>query len=318
MHVCLNGAFYGLDSMEPMEELRGLIDRHAKMQKQPTILGGLTIYKVERPTLPTESVYSPRLCVVVQGAKAISLGGRTFDVDDRQYFIATVDLPVSASIARATDEAPHLAFTLDLERDEIAAILPDMAPLETTSRDTGFAVSQHSNEILQASLRLIGLLDRPDDIAVMATLIKRELYYRLLQGEHGALLRQFATHGTNLAQIGRASNWIKEHFEEPMSIKMLAEIAGMSVTSFHRHFRAVTLMTPLQYRALIRLQEARKRLLLNNTNARIVGFEVGYDSQTQFTREYRRLFGRPPAADAFALGRDANRPGRKSTGHQSE
>lgn len=292
--------------MEPSMQLRELISRHAAVQKQTTEVQGLTLYRVDRPTLPTDTVYSPRICMVLQGKKTIRLGEQVFSVDSSQYFIATVNLPVSARIEQADPASPHLALSFELEREEIAKLLaeaPVIHAAEPLDR-TGIAVSRQTPEIVSAALRLVSCLDAPDDIDMMAKLAKLELYYRLLRGELGPMLRQLATHGTNLAQIGRVTDWIKGHFAEAMSIGKLADMAGMSPTSLHRHFKAVTLMTPLQYRALIRLQEARRRLLLREGNAREIGFEVGYDSQTQFTREYRKLFGRPPATDAaFLSGR---------------
>ncbi|MDK4705174.1 AraC family transcriptional regulator [Rhizobium sp. CNPSo 4062] len=289
--------------MEPSTQLRELISRHSAVQKQTTEVQGLTLYRVDQPTLPTDAVYSPRLCMVLQGKKTIRLAERVFSVDSSQYFIATVNLPVSARIEQADPASPHLALSFELEREEIAKLLAE-APVAHAAdpRDhTGIAVSQQTPEIVSAALRLVSCLDAPDDIEMMAKLAKLELYYRLLRGELGPMLRQLATYGTNLAQIGRVTDWIKGHFAEAMSIGKLADMAGMSPTSLHRHFKAVTLMTPLQYRALIRLQEARRRLLLREGNAREIGFEVGYDSQTQFTREYRKLFGRPPATDAAFL-----------------
>lgn len=292
--------------MEPSTQLRELISRHAAAQKQATEVQGLMLYRVDQPTLPTDAVYSPRICMVLQGTKEIRLGERVFSVDSSQYFIATVNLPVSARIERADPATPHLALSFELDREEIATLLAE-TPLShvTEPHDhAGIAVSQQTPEIVSAALRLVSCLNMPDDIDMISKLARLELYYRLLRGELGSMLRQLATHGTNLAQIGRVTDWIKHHFAEAMSIGKLADMAGMSPTSLHRHFKAVTLMTPLQYRALIRLQEARRRLLLREASAREIGFEVGYDSQTQFTREYRKLFGRPPAADAaFLSGR---------------
>jgi len=290
--------------MEPSTQLRELISRHAVAPKQATEMQGLTLYKVAQPTLPTETVYTPRICMVLQGTKEIRLAERVFSVGSAQYFIATVNLPVSARIEQADPIKPHLALTFELDREEIAKLLAETPSAHAAEPHdhTGIAVSQQTPEIVSAALRLVSCLDAPDDFDMMVKLARLELYYRLLRGELGPMLRQLATQGTNLAQIGRVTDWIKGHFAEAMSIGKLADMAGMSQTSLHRHFKAVTLMTPLQYRALIRLQEARRRLLLREASAREIGFEVGYDSQTQFTREYRKLFGRPPAADAAFLG----------------
>ncbi|WXB18345.1 AraC family transcriptional regulator [Pendulispora albinea] len=227
------------------------------------------------------------------------LGDRTYDIGANEYLIATADLPVAARVAKASTGSPHLAITLDLDRARMAELLLAMPePPSSAGPSSGLAVARHTGDLLEAVARLMALLDRPNDIAVMAPLIEREIHYRLLQGEWGALLAQFSTAGTHLSQIGRVTDWIKSHYAEPMSIDHLAKRVGMSPASFHRHFKIVTTMSPLQYRSRIRLEEARRRLLVEGRDAGAIGFEVGYESSSQFSREYRKMFGVPPATDA--------------------
>jgi len=291
------------------DELVAIIDRHAFAPKQETPIAGLSIFKVEAPTLPVESIYTPRLCVVLQGRKEISLGGRTFEVDETQYFIASVNLPVSARITVASRNCAHYAVSFELDGQALAEMLPHVSTRPPSSHREGLSLGKQTEDILSALHRVMALVDRPEDLGALLAPAATELYYRLLQGEHGATLRDFATGNTKLAQIGRVTSWLKEHYREPMSIGLLASLAGMSPTSLHRHFKATTLMTPLEYRMHVRLHEARKLLLIGGSDARGVGFAVGYESQTQFTREYRRLFGRPPLQDVRLLkGKSPSRP----------
>ena len=293
--------------MKIKDELIAIIDRHALAPKQETPIAGLTIFKVVAPTLPAESVYTPRLCVVLQGRKEISLGGHVFDVDDDKYFIASVNLPVSARITEASPTYPHFAVSFELDGNAMAELLPYVSARPSAPHREGLTVARQTDDILHGLYRVLALVDRPEDRGVLLRPATTELYYRLLQGESGATLRDFATGNTKLAQIGRVTSWLKEHYREPMSIGFLADLAGMSPTSLHRHFKATTLMTPLEYRMHVRLHEARKLLLIGRSNARAVGFDVGYESQTQFTREYRRLFGRPPMQDIGLLKGDSPR-----------
>lgn len=287
--------------MNDRERLAEVIDRHAAMAKQETEIAGVAIFKVEAPTLPVKSIYTPRLCVVIQGRKEIILGSRNFEVDDTQYFVAAVNLPVSARIPAASSERPHYALSIELSRQDLAEVLPHVSARPSPTRHNGLSVGTQTDDMLSALSRLMDLLDRPADIPALLKPVKTELYYRLLQGEHGSTLRDYAATGSRIAQIGRATSWLRQHYDQPVSIEKLAAIAGMSPTSFHRHFKATTLMSPLEYRMHVRLQEARKRLLVDGSSARNVAFEVGYDSQTQFTREYKRLFGRPPIHDTAHL-----------------
>ncbi|GBR04372.1 AraC family transcriptional regulator [Acetobacter oeni] len=280
--------------------LRDTILRHATEPHTRTRLPGLTLFRSECQTLPADCICRPRLCIVVQGSKQVIIGSHTFTYDAEKYLIATVDLPVTGCVTQATADAPYLSLSLDLDPAEIATFLLTITPSDART-GAGVAVSTLTEDLLCPATRLTALLDTPDDIPVLAPLIKKEIAWRLLQGEQGALLRQIALADSYLSQISRAIAWIRDHYAEAFDIDTVAKTAGMSTPSFYRHFRAVTMMSPLQYRTRIRLQEARKRLLTDGEDAAEAGFAVGYESPSQFSRDYRRLFGTPPARDVARL-----------------
>ncbi|NHO32154.1 helix-turn-helix domain-containing protein [Acetobacter sp. LMG 1636] len=285
-----------------LSTLRETILRHASEAHTQTTLPGLSLFRTECQTQPVDCIYKPRLCIIVQGSKQVVVGDRIFTYDAEKYLIATVDLPVTGCVTQATPESPYLSLSLDLDPADIASLLlsTGATPPETHTAP-GLAVSTLTEDLLCPMARLTTLLDTPDDIPVLAPLIKKEVAYRLLQGEQGALLRQIALADSYLSQISRAIAWIRDHYARAFDIDTVAKIAGMSTPSFYRHFRAVTMMSPLQYRTRIRLQEARKRLLTDGEDAAEAGFAVGYESPSQFSRDYRRLFGSPPARDAARL-----------------
>jgi AraC-like DNA-binding protein len=280
-----------------LDTLRSLISRHWKRQRAG--IPGLRLHGATAPNPRINTIYRPSLCLVAQGRKQVLLNDRVFAYDPSQYLIVTVDLPVTGCIVHAGPQRPYLGLGLDLDPALIADLLLALPADETDSRPApGLAVSRLDDDLLDAMARLLQLLDRPADVAVMAPIIKREIHYRLLRGDQGAVIRSLATADSRLSRLGRVIEWIRAHYDEAVSIDELADKANMSATSFHRHFKAVTLMSPLQYRAQIRLQEARRLLLAKPRDVAAIGFQVGYDSPSQFSREYRRMFGLPPAADA--------------------
>ena len=285
-----------------MDAIRDLIDRHCRVTGQVTPVAGLRLYRAEAPSPQVSTLYRPTLCLVAQGRKQVVLGDSLYEFDPSKYLIVTVDLPVTGCVVEASQPRPYLGLSLDLDPGRVAELLLDNAPPSPDSQGA-IAVTSLGPDLLDPMTRLLRLLDHPDDVPVLAPLIEREIHYRLLQGGQGALLRQAATAGSHLSRIGQAADWIRLHYAEPASIEALAEQAGMSVTSFHRHFKAITTMTPFQYRTRIRLQEARRLMIVDGQTAGAIGFDVGYESQSQFSREYRRMFGAPPAADAARLRR---------------
>lgn len=278
-----------------MTELCALITRHCHRDTMPTAVPGLILSRSRVTTKLTAGMYYPLLCVVAQGRKRIFLGNEEFRYDPNSYLVASVDLPVSGQVI----EAPCLGATLALDPAAIAALLLEMPPATgERAASKALAVNPLDDDLLDPLLRLLRLLDRPGEIPVLAPLIEREILYRLLCGPRGEMLRQLAQPSSQLSQISRAINLIRQRYNQKNRVDELARTAGMSVTSFHRHFRAVTAMSPLQFQKRIRLQEARRLLLSRDAGAARVSFDVGYESASQFSREYRRLFGAPPGRDA--------------------
>ena len=248
------------------------------------------------------------VAVVVQGAKRIVLADRVFDARAGEYSVVTLELPLTFSVTEASEAAPYLAIALPLKPELIASLLLEAGPGERGSDEApAIGVSQAPPDLLEPFVRLMRLLDRPSDIPIMRPMIEREIVWRLLRGDQGGLVRQIGVVDGRLAKVGHAIRWIREHYAEAFRIETLAEYAGMSPTSLHRHFRAVTAMSPLQYQKQIRLQEARSRLIASAEDVASIGFSVGYESPSQFSREYARLFGSPPRRDAagFREGRPA-------------
>jgi AraC-like DNA-binding protein len=281
--------------MSSLPELQRLLWRHADQAVLPSIV--VTASTTE--TAPNTAVAEPVFALVGQGTKRVILGDTVYDYTAGEYLVVSVTLPVTAYVV----EAPYAGFGLRLKPAMIADLL-----LETgVGRGGGvgeapaIAVSRAPEELLDPVTRLVRLLDRPADLPVLGPAIEREIVWRLITGEQGAMVRQLGTADSRLAQIGRAVRWIRRNYADLFRVEDAARVAGMSVTSFHRHFRAVTTMTPIQYQKRIRLQEARIRLIAEPHDVAAVGYAVGYESPSQFSREYRRMFGAPPGADATRL-----------------
>ncbi len=277
--------------------LMELVQFHCRAAKQATLVPGLTLFRSDVPSEPVRSLYDPRVCIVLQGRKQIVIDRRHIEIGPGDYLVVVLDLPVSASVIEASPVRPHLALTIDLDPQLIA----EMTLSETTGAEgratRGADTAALTIDILEPSKRLVELLDRPADIETLAPLIRREIVYRLLQGELGDMVRQCGTTGSRLSRVARAAAWIKANFQQPLEIAALADMAGMSVTSFHRAFKAATAMSPLQFRTRLRLHEARRLLLLSGDRIGGIAREVGYESQSQFNREYRKMFGTSPGVD---------------------
>ena len=293
---------------EQLDQLRALTARHACGRRTETAIARVTIHTgwQTTPTLP--GLYEPMLCLVLQGAKEVTIGDSVFRYDPASCFIASVEVPVSGRVLEASAEHPYIAVTLALDREALAALLPEIpagtkAPARIEPTAAGFGVSPVTPALLDAWLRLLRLLDAPEDIAVLAPLVEREILYRLLQGPQGGVLRQLARTDSRLSRVRNAIAWIRAHYDQPLRIDALAALAGMSAASLHRHFKAATAMSPLQYQKSLRLQQARKLVIANYDAAR-AGYAVGYESASQFSREYARMFGAPPARDAERLRGD--------------
>jgi AraC-like DNA-binding protein len=241
------------------------------------------------------------LCLVLQGAKEVVIGGRRLRYDPACYFVATLDLPVSGRVVEASPETPYMSVSLALDRELLAGLLPAVPVADRAdTQAAAFAVSPVTAQLLDPWLRMLNLLDAPQDVPVLAPLLEREILYRLLQGPQGGVVRQIARADSRHAQVRKAIGWIRAHFDQPLRVAELAGLAGMSAASFHRHFKSATAMSPLQYQKNLRLQEARRHLITHKDAAR-AGYAVGYESASQFSREYARLFGASPARDAGRL-----------------
>ncbi|SHF27136.1 AraC-type DNA-binding protein [Kaistia soli DSM 19436] len=288
--------------MDQIDELRDILRRNAVVGRAETAIPSLRLLRAEAATLPAPSFYQPVLCIAAQGSKRLMVGGQAVIYDPSRFLLVAVDMPVMACIVDATPASPYLCATLRLDRLAIVEVLAGL-PLadEAIDQGVGMAIGPLGADLLDPVLRLVRLVERPADAAVLAPLAEREILYRLLTSPAGSVLRQMVAQNSRLARVDRAIDWIKTHFNQPMRIDGLAEIAGMSPASLHRHFKAVTAMSPLQFQKQIRLLEARRRLVAENLDAGMIGFSVGYESQSQFSREYARLFGAPPSRDAARL-----------------
>jgi AraC-like DNA-binding protein len=296
--------------MDELARMKQSITRHAGDGLTRTALPGVSLVCSPTTSEPLCGIAEPTLAVVAQGVKETTLNGRTFTYGAGQFLVVSVDLPVIGHITHARGDEPFLAFVLELRPQMIAALLLETAtagtagPAVLDATPAGIAVSDGSPALLDAIGRLLALLDAPDDASALSAGVEREILWRLISGPQGATVRQIGLADSRLAHLTRAIRWIRGHYSETLRVEQLAALATMSVSSFHRHFRAVTSMTPIQFQKEIRLHEARARLLADPGDVTGVGYAVGYDSPSQFSREYRRMFGVPPSRDARAL-RDA-------------
>jgi AraC-like DNA-binding protein len=292
-----------------LDELRTLLSRHARSDLT-TDIDGVLISKVEQPTAPAASMSGTVLALVAQGVKRLVIGDRVYDYRAGQYLVASVDLPITGQFVEATPERPALGFGLSLQPAAVADLLLQAGAADVPHGDRstppGVVVSDASDELLDAVVRLLRLLDRPRDVNMLAPLVKQEILWRLITGEQGTAVRQLGLADSSLTHIARAVRWIRDHYAEPFRVEDAARVAGMSASAFHRNFQAVTALSPIQFQKRIRLQEARLLLATRPHDVAGVGYSVGYDSPSQFSREYRRQFGTAPSQDAAQL-RDPER-----------
>jgi AraC-like DNA-binding protein len=264
----------------------------------------LAFYRVEAPEAWMSMVYDPALVLVAQGAKQVMLGGEVHRYDASNYLLSAFDLPAHCQVVEAAPERPYLCVKLCLDMDLLRELLAS-APAALPGRPgLGLAVSPLDHGLLDAVLRLVRLIETPDDLAVLGPLAEREILYRLLTGPQGNRLRERALAGSRSQQVARAIEWLRRHYRQPLRIGELAAEVAMSASSLHHHFRAVTAMSPLQYQKQLRLQEARRLLISDPGDVASVAHRVGYESPSQFSREYSRQFGAPPSRDAEQLRRN--------------
>jgi AraC-like DNA-binding protein len=270
--------------------------------KEATAVPGLSLYRKSAPTQCTSAAYEPELIVFVQGEKRINVGGTTLEVNESTFLLTSIDMPVVSQVTKATREEPILALLLKLEMPAVREILSqeEFGISEAVSGTRGMAVGETSVEMLDACSRLLDLLDAPQDIPFLSNLIQREVIYRLLRGPRGENLRAIATLGEQSNRTAKAVAWLRENYAQPLRVEDLASVAQMGVSTLHHHFRTLTAMSPLQYQKQLRLHTARVRMLTDGMDAASAAFEVGYESPSQFSREYSRFFGQPPMRDIKA------------------
>jgi len=268
-----------------------------------TPIPGLTLFRRTAPTACTSAAYQPTLIVYAQGQKRINVGGATYLCDESTFQLTAVDLPVISQVIRASIEEPILALVLKLEMSVVREILSqeEFAVPEVCSGTRGMVLGKTWVELLSACSRLLDLLDTPEDIPFLSSLYQREIIYRLLRSAQGKHLRAIATLGEQSHRTARAVAWLRANYAKPLRVEDLAAEARMGVSTFHHHFRSLTAMSPLQYQKQLRLHVARQRMLTDGVDAASAAFEVGYESASQFNREYRRFFGQPPMRDIKAL-----------------
>lgn len=290
--------------MADIHELAELIERYSSEDgTHATPIPRLFLHRASNVSLPLHSVYEPAVCFVAQGRKHAMAGEYVHTYSDGDYLIISVDVPIVSQILEASPERPFLGCRINLDPATIGALMLE-SDIERAGRDApapSLEVSPMDGDLLDAAIRLLRLMDSPRDIPALAPLIEREILYRLLRGDQTSRMSQIAFAESKLQQVNRAIGWIKRNFRQPFNMETLAKEARMSTSALHQHFRTVTGMSPLQYQKHLRLQEARRLMLSEATDAAVAGHTVGYESPSQFSREYRRLFGQSPLRDIERL-----------------
>lgn len=267
-------------------------------QGEETAIPNLTFYRFDAPTVPTGYLLEPSVCWIFQGAKRVILGDEEHNYEAGSFFVTSVDLPIIAQILKANTSAPYVGLVLKLDRMEIVQlVMANSLPPKKTGSTDAIATGKVSQPLLATVSRLVDLLEEPAFISTLSPLIQKELLFRLLMSACGAKIRQIAIGDSPTHQISRAIDWIKGNLAEPLRVENLAACAGMSVSTLHHHFRSLTALSPLQYQKRLRLNEARRLMLSQHLDASTAAFEVGYESPSQFSREYSRMFGAPPLRD---------------------
>jgi AraC-like DNA-binding protein len=287
-----------------LEHLLAIASRHRGCADLSNALPQLTIRSTDAPVPPTPALFAPKFYLLLQGAKRMNVADSTFDCHPGTCAVAAVGLPFVSEVVEASPEQPYISVELMLDAGIVAGLLLDMSESTQPAPQAGaISLAQADSSFVEPLVRFIGLLDTPAELKVLGSQFEREFYYRLLLSPLGSRLRQIGTHNTRFGQIKIAADWISANADKPMSVHWLAAQVGMSVTSFHRHFKAVTAHSPLAYQRQLRLLTARRLLASGASNVTGVALETGYASPSQFSREYKKVFGVTPNRDALSLRR---------------
>ena len=290
--------------IEMRKELASTIAAHAQsLGENPTAVPGLSLYRRTKPTACFLATYEPSVTVFVQGRKRVNLGGTVYFCDGSSFLLSSIDVPAESQIVEASEQVPLLSMFLRLDMPTVREVISreELPEPETSVQSRGLAVGETTVGMLGACSRLIELLETPEDISFLSHLIKREIVYRILRTPQGERLRAIATTGDLSHRTARAIAWLRANYARPLHMEELATVARMGVSTLHHQFRALTTMSPLQYQKRLRLQTARQRMLMDGIDATSAAYEVGYESVSQFNREYSRVFGLPPIRDIKAL-----------------
>lgn len=289
--------------MERMKELAELIERNVAVDgTYDTSISGLRFVRTTKISEPVYSVYEPSLCVVAQGSKLVLLGEESYQYDSASYLTASVHLPITGQVIKASPENPYLCVNLQLDMNQIFEVVQSSNQvISNDSPRRGLVINTINDSLLEAVLRLIKLLETPQDIAILADGIKREIIYRILQNDKNGSLKHFALVGSQAQRIAKVIELLNREYAQPLKVNELAKEAKMSSSSFYNHFKEVTGMSPIQFQKQLRLQEARRLLLTENLEAAEAAFQVGYESPSHFSREYSRKFGLSPMKDIRRL-----------------
>jgi len=282
---------------------RRIAARTRKEGEHKTAIPGLILYHRTSPTPCYRASYEPSLSIFVQGRKRINLGGTEYLCDGSSFLLSSIDVPAESQIVEASEKVPLLCMFLSLDMPTVREVLSrdDVPETKASSHRQGFAVGETTLGLLSACSRLLDLLETPEDIPFLSHLIQREILYRILRTPQAERLRAIATSGDLSQRTTRAIAWLRANFAKPLHMEELASTARMGVSTLHHQFRALTAMSPLQYQKQLRLQTARQRMLMDGLDATSAGYEVGYESVSQFSREYSRFFGQPPMRDIKTL-----------------
>ena len=286
------------------EELARKIAAYAPSPgENPTAIPGMALYRRTKPTACYRASYEPSLSVFVQGRKRVNLGGHIYICDGSSFLLSSIDVPAESQIVEASEQVPLLSMFLQLDMPTVREVISreELPEPETSVHSRGIAVGETTVGLLGACTRLMDLLETPEDIPFLSHLIQWEIVYRILRTPQGERLRAIATTGDQSHRTARAIACLRANFAKPLHIEELAAVARMGVSTLHHQFRALTAMSPLQYQKQLRMQTARQRMLMDGLDATSAAYEVGYESISQFSREYSRFFGQPPIRDIKAL-----------------